>query len=93
MSAILTLEKVSKAFGAVVIAEKMDLTLSEGEALGMLGPNGAGKTTLFGIITGRSPPTPAACFSMAATLRVSLPPSAAAWVLPGRSRSRSPSAA
>ena len=56
MSAILSLEKVSKSFGAVVIAEKMDLTLSEGEALGMLGPNGAGKTTLFGIITGTLAP-------------------------------------
>jgi branched-chain amino acid transport system ATP-binding protein len=56
VSAILSLEKVSKSFGAVVIAEKMDLTLSEGEALGMLGPNGAGKTTLFGIITGTLAP-------------------------------------
>lgn len=56
MSVILSLEKISKSFGAVVIADKMDLTLSEGEALGMLGPNGAGKTTLFGIITGTLPP-------------------------------------
>jgi len=53
---ILSLEKVSKAFGAVIIAEDMDLTLSDGEALGMLGPNGAGKTTLFGIITGTLAP-------------------------------------
>jgi branched-chain amino acid transport system ATP-binding protein len=36
----------------VVIADRLDLALAEGEALGMLGPNGAGKTTLFGIITG-----------------------------------------
>jgi branched-chain amino acid transport system ATP-binding protein len=56
VSVILSLEKISKSFGAVVIADKMDLTLSEGEALGMLGPNGAGKTTLFGIITGTLPP-------------------------------------
>ena len=56
MSVILSLERVSKSFGAVIIAEQMDLTLTEGEALGMLGPNGAGKTTLFGIITGTLAP-------------------------------------
>jgi branched-chain amino acid transport system ATP-binding protein len=49
---ILALEAISKSFGAVVIADGLDLELAEGEALGMLGPNGAGKTTLFGIITG-----------------------------------------
>src|ERR1700687_5102282 len=52
VGAILSLEGISKSFGAVVIAENLDLELAEGEALGMLGPNGAGKTTLFGIITG-----------------------------------------
>jgi len=49
---ILSLEAISKSFGAVVIADRLDLALAEGEALGMLGPNGAGKTTLFGLITG-----------------------------------------
>ena len=56
MSAILALEGISKSFGAVVIADDLDLQLAEGEALGMLGPNGAGKTTLFGIITGMLAP-------------------------------------
>ena len=56
MSAILALEGISKSFGAVVIADGLDLQLAEGEALGMLGPNGAGKTTLFGIITGMLAP-------------------------------------
>ena len=49
MPAILTLEKISKRFGAVVVADNIDLTLLRGEALGIIGPNGAGKTTLFGI--------------------------------------------
>jgi branched-chain amino acid transport system ATP-binding protein len=50
--AILTLDKISKRFGAIVIAEAVDLELAEGEALGIIGPNGAGKTTLFGIVSG-----------------------------------------
>jgi branched-chain amino acid transport system ATP-binding protein len=56
VSAILALEGISKSFGAVVIADELDLQLAEGEALGMLGPNGTGKTTLFGIITGMLAP-------------------------------------
>jgi branched-chain amino acid transport system ATP-binding protein len=56
VNAILSLKGICKSFGAVVIAENLDLELGEGEALGMLGPNGAGKTTLFGIITGMLAP-------------------------------------
>ncbi len=52
MAAILALENISKRFGAIVVADGIDLTLDEGEALGVLGPNGAGKTTLFGMATG-----------------------------------------
>jgi branched-chain amino acid transport system ATP-binding protein len=52
MPSILALDKVSKRFGAIVIANEIDLALDEGEALGIIGPNGAGKTTLFGIMTG-----------------------------------------
>jgi branched-chain amino acid transport system ATP-binding protein len=49
---ILALDKISKRFGAIVIANGIDLALGAGEALGIIGPNGAGKTTLFGIISG-----------------------------------------
>lgn len=56
MARILALERVSKRFGAVVIADGIDLTLEEGEALGIIGPNGAGKTTLFGIASGTVTP-------------------------------------
>jgi len=52
MSPILSLAKISKRFGAVVVADGIDLTLAEGEALGIIGPNGAGKTTLFNIVAG-----------------------------------------
>src|SRR5580658_10117711 len=52
MLPILALDKISKRFGAIVIANNIDLALSEGESLGIIGPNGAGKTSLFGIING-----------------------------------------
>ena len=53
---ILALAKVSKRFGAIVIADEIELTLAQGESLGIIGPNGAGKTTLFGIISGTVAP-------------------------------------
>jgi branched-chain amino acid transport system ATP-binding protein len=56
MAPILTLENISKRFGAVVVADGIDLALNEGEALGIIGPNGAGKTTLFGVATGTVAP-------------------------------------
>src|SRR5262250_3149895 len=56
MPAILAFEKISKRFGAVVVARALDLTLAEGEALGIIGPNGAGKSTLFGIASGTVAP-------------------------------------
>src|SRR5437764_14034089 len=56
MSPILAFEKISKRFGAVIVAQGLDLALADGEALGIIGPNGAGKTTLFGIMTGTVAP-------------------------------------
>jgi len=56
VTTILALERISKRFGAVVIANEVDLAVAEGEALGVIGPNGAGKTTLFGIATGTVAP-------------------------------------
>src|SRR6202158_2323141 len=56
MVPILALEDISKRFGAVVVADGIDLSLAEGEALGIIGPNGAGKTTLFGIASGTVAP-------------------------------------
>ena len=56
MHPILTLKRISKRFGAIVIADGIDLAVSAGEALGIIGPNGAGKTTLFGIASGAVAP-------------------------------------
>ena len=53
---LLALEQISKRFGAIVVANRIDLALAPGEALGIIGPNGAGKTTLFGMISGTLAP-------------------------------------
>ena len=49
---ILTLNNVSKSFGALKVTDGVTLSVTEGEVLGILGPNGAGKTTLFNLISG-----------------------------------------
>lgn len=49
---ILRLAGVSKRFGAVVVADRIDLDVVRGEALGIIGANGAGKSSLFNLITG-----------------------------------------
>lgn len=52
MSALLSIEGLSKSFGAVVVADQTSFQVEEGAAIGILGPNGAGKTSLFNLITG-----------------------------------------
>jgi len=52
MPALLSLESVSKSYGALTAIDDLSLAVQEGEALGVIGPNGAGKTTMFNLITG-----------------------------------------
>ena len=52
MTTILSLDKVSKRFGALKVADEVSLDEPRGQALGIIGPNGAGKSTLFNLITG-----------------------------------------
>ncbi len=53
---LLELQSVTKAFGAVVVADELSYSLTQGEALGVIGPNGAGKTSMFNLITGTFAP-------------------------------------
>lgn len=54
--AILSLQSVSKSFGALRVTDDVSFELTAGEALGIIGPNGAGKSTLFNLITGNIKP-------------------------------------
>jgi ABC-2 type transport system ATP-binding protein len=54
---MLTLEQVTKRFGALTAIDSLDLTIPKGMIFGLLGPNGAGKTTLLRMIMGLIPPS------------------------------------
>jgi len=49
---MITVEKVSLAFGGVWALRDVSLVLGEGEVLGVVGPNGAGKSSLLNVISG-----------------------------------------
>jgi branched-chain amino acid transport system ATP-binding protein len=48
---------VSKAFGSFWAVADADLSVEEGEIIGLIGPNGAGKSTFFNCLAGDTPPT------------------------------------
>ncbi len=48
---------VSKHFGTTRAVDCVDLSVNQGEVLGLIGPNGAGKTTLFKLMLGLLPAT------------------------------------
>jgi len=55
--ALLQLTGVTKLFGRLAALEDIDLTVDEGEVVGIVGPNGSGKTTLINVISGYYRPT------------------------------------
>jgi len=48
----LELTQVSASFGGVRAVDDVDLTVRQGQILGIIGPNGAGKTTVLDLISG-----------------------------------------
>ncbi len=53
---LLEISGLSKAFGAVVASDAIDLAVPEGEVHAVIGPNGAGKTTLLNQLAGEIAP-------------------------------------
>jgi spermidine/putrescine transport system ATP-binding protein len=52
----MTLEGVTKRFGPTVAADRVSLTVAEGEFFALLGPSGCGKTTLLRLLAGFEQP-------------------------------------
>jgi branched-chain amino acid transport system ATP-binding protein len=50
--AILSVRGLCKNFGALAVAQSIDLDLMPGARVGLIGPNGAGKTTFVNMLTG-----------------------------------------
>lgn len=57
MTALVTLDSVTKHYGAVTAVENVSLHLRAGETLALVGHNGAGKTTLVKLILGLIAPS------------------------------------
>ncbi|MDQ0456812.1 ABC transporter ATP-binding protein [Rhizobium paknamense] len=53
---LLEVRDLNKRFGAIVVADHIDLDIDTGECIGVIGPNGAGKSTLFALIAGSVTP-------------------------------------
>ncbi|MBX7149965.1 ATP-binding cassette domain-containing protein, partial [bacterium] len=53
---ILSVQNLSKSFGARLLFSGLNFGIEEKERIGLIGPNGAGKTTLLKILAGLETP-------------------------------------
>jgi ATP-binding cassette subfamily F protein uup len=56
MADLLTCRNLSKSFGAQLLFSSVNLSLAEGDRIGLIGPNGSGKSTLLKILGGLTEP-------------------------------------
>src|SRR5262245_66299720 len=59
---MLTLERVTRRFGAIEAVAEFDLEVPAGARLGLIGPNGSGKTTVLNLVSGVLAPDDGAVF-------------------------------
>jgi len=57
VTALLTLDGVSRRFGGLKAVDDVSFDVNESEIVGLIGQNGSGKTTLINLITGVHPAT------------------------------------
>jgi ABC-type branched-subunit amino acid transport system ATPase component len=57
VSALLSVERLERAFGGVRAVDGASFDVRPGEIHGLIGPNGAGKTTAINVVSGLLPPT------------------------------------
>jgi ABC transport system ATP-binding/permease protein len=56
MPPILNAQSVTKQFGATPLFRNINLTVEDGDRIGLIGPNGAGKSTLLALLAGQVEP-------------------------------------
>ena len=49
---LIEVENLTMRFGGLTALDELNMSVHEGEFLGLLGPNGSGKTTFFNVLTG-----------------------------------------
>jgi ATP-binding cassette subfamily F protein uup len=54
--ALLSLENVTKSYDGRTLLRGVNLTVDEGERVGLVGPNGSGKSTILRLLSGQEPP-------------------------------------
>ena len=59
---VLEAKNISKYFGTITALENVNLTVREGECLGVVGDNGAGKSTFMKVLSGLYKPSSGSLF-------------------------------
>ncbi|TAM59978.1 ABC transporter ATP-binding protein [bacterium] len=57
MTALLSVQELTKLFGGVAAVDRVSFALPKGKLTGLIGPNGSGKSTMINLISGLHSPT------------------------------------